>query len=87
MGYYWPTICQDSYKIARECDKCNKYVGKRIQASMPLKPMVIQEPFQQWGLEFIGVIIPNSLAGDKFILIATDYFIRCSEAMPCKNAY
>ena len=27
---------------------------------MPLKPMVVEEPFQQWGLDFIGVINPNS---------------------------
>jgi len=45
-GYYWPTIFQYSFKISQECDKCNKFMGKRRQAAMPLKPMVVEEPFQ-----------------------------------------
>ena len=49
--------------------------------------MVIEEPFQQWGLDFIGFINLNYLASHKFILIAIDYFIRWSKAMPCKSAY
>jgi len=52
---------------------------------MHLKPMVVEEPFQQWGLDFTGVINPNSSVGHKFILIAIDYFTRCSKAIPCKN--
>ena len=53
---------------------------------MPLKPMMVEEPFQQWGLDFIGVINPNSFMGHNFILTTTNYFTRWSEAIPCKNA-
>jgi len=60
-------------------------VGKRTQEAMPLKPMVIEVPFQQWGLDFIGVINPNSSVGHKFILTITNYFTRWLEAMQCKN--
>lgn len=84
-GYYWPTIFKDSFKIVSEYEKCNRYVGKRRHSTMPLNPIVVEEPFQQWGLDFIGVINPNSLAGQKFIFTATYYFTRWSEAMPCKN--
>jgi len=58
---------------------------KRRQVAMPLKPMVVEEPFQQWGLDFIGVINPNSLASHKFILTTIDYFTRWSKVMPCKS--
>jgi len=61
-------------------------MGKRRQAEMPLKLVVVEEPFQQWGMEFIGVINPNSLIGHKFILTTIDYFTRWSEAMSYKNA-
>lgn len=53
---------------------------------MPLQHVVVEEPFQQWGLDFIGVINPNFSVEHKFILIVTNYFIRWLEAMPCKNA-
>jgi len=59
-------------------------MGKSRQDTMPLKPMVVEESLQQWGLCFIGIINPNSLAGHKFILTTIDYFTIWSEAMPCK---
>jgi len=51
-------------------------VGKRRQATMPLKPVVAEEPFQQWGLDSIGVINPNSSMGHNFILTIKYYFTR-----------
>lgn len=52
---------------------------------MPLKPMVVEEPFQQWGLNFSGVINPNYSTSHNFILIATDYFTRWFETIPFNN--
>lgn len=49
-----------------------------------LKPIIVEEPFQQWGLNFIGVINPNSSAEHKFILTMIDYFTRWTEAMATK---
>lgn len=41
---------------------------------MSLKPIVIDEPFAQWGLDFIGMINPPSSARHKWILTTTNYF-------------
>ncbi|KAH9328593.1 hypothetical protein KI387_000701, partial [Taxus chinensis] len=51
----------------------------------PLKPVVIEEPFQQWGLDFIGVLNPNSSAGHTHVLTATDYFTKWVEAILVKQ--
>ncbi|KAH9312076.1 hypothetical protein KI387_027111, partial [Taxus chinensis] len=32
-----------------------------------------------WGLDFFGVINPNSSQGHKWILMATDYFTKWTE--------
>jgi len=42
--------------------------------------------FAQWGLDFIGMINLVSSMGHKWILTATDYFTRWSEAVPLEEA-
>jgi hypothetical protein len=44
----------------------------------------VDYPFQQWGLDIIGEINPNSSQLHKYILKATDYFTRWTEAIPLK---
>lgn len=41
-------------------------------------------PFQQWGLDIVGPINPNSSQQHKFIINATDYFTRWVEAAPLR---
>ncbi|XP_057835773.1 uncharacterized protein LOC131046125 [Cryptomeria japonica] len=53
---------------------------------MPLKPIMVEEPFAQWGLDFIGMINLPSLVGNKLILTATDYFTKWSEVVPLRNS-
>jgi uncharacterized protein (DUF1919 family) len=43
--------------------------------------MTIDEPFQQWGLDIIGEINPNSSKQHKYILTTTDYFTRWIEVV------
>jgi transposase InsO family protein len=48
--------------------------------AFPLQPVTVDSPFQQWGLDIIGPINPPSSQQHKYIVIATDYFTRWSEA-------
>ena len=36
-------------------------------------------------MDFIGQINPPSLKGHRFVLVATDYFTKWTEAVPLKN--
>ncbi|KAH9327743.1 hypothetical protein KI387_007921, partial [Taxus chinensis] len=54
-------------------------------AVLPLKPVVIEEPFQQWGLDFIRALNPSSSARHTHILATTDYFTKFVEAIPVKS--
>ena len=51
---------------------------------MPLQPVVVEAPFQQWGLELIGKFKDNSSNGYSWILTATNYFTKWVEAIPTK---
>lgn len=46
----------------------------------------MDQPFAQWGLDFIGPINPPSSSGHKWILAAIDYFTRWTEEVALKDA-
>jgi hypothetical protein len=84
-GYYWPTLFTDVCRGIRACIKCQKFSGKQQLKSLPLKPVVVSTPFQQWGLDFIGEIHPPSSGQHRWILTATDYFTKWIEAAPTRS--
>ena len=52
--YYWPTLFTDVFVKVRGCVECQKLLP------LPLIPISVDVPFQQWGLDFIGEIHPPS---------------------------
>ena len=50
-----------------------------------LNPIIKPWPFRGWGLDFIGEIHPSSSKGHRFVLVATDYFTKWTEAVPLRN--
>lgn len=51
--FYWPTLFFDVHKKFTSCHQCKIFEGKRKLFPLPLKPISIETPFQQWGLDFI----------------------------------
>jgi transposase InsO family protein len=62
------------------------FTGKQKLATLPLQPVVVEAPFQQWGLDFIGQFKDNSSNGYSWIITAIDYFVKWVEAIPTKSA-
>lgn len=53
VGHYWPTLFKDDHSYAKKCQ------AFRDQKSIaPLLQVIVEEPFQQWGLDVIGEIFP-----------------------------
>ncbi|XP_059066329.1 uncharacterized protein LOC131857648 [Cryptomeria japonica] len=86
VGYYWPDLFKDAHSWVRKCEKCSLFVGKQRLATLPLQPIEFEQCFAKWGLDFIGPINLPSSACHKWILIATDYFKKWTEAVPLKEA-
>jgi hypothetical protein len=84
-GYYWPKLFTDVNTKLRTCILCQLFIGKHKVPALPLIPVKIEAPFQQWHLDFIGEIHPHSSAQHKWILTATDYFTKWVEAIPMRN--
>jgi hypothetical protein len=56
VGYYWPTLFRDAYTYARNCKTCQISTRREKREVVPLQPVVITRPFEQWGLDIIGEI-------------------------------
>lgn len=58
-GFYWPTLFKDTHSWVRKCGKCAMFVGKERLVAFPLHPILVEQPFARWGIDFIGPINPN----------------------------
>eukprot|EP00253_Pinus_taeda_P022144 PITA_22144 len=85
-GFYWPTLFTDVKKFVTACHKCQIFEGKRKLLLLPLRPIATENPFRQWGLDFIREIHPPSSGQHKWILTATDYFTKWIKVIPCRQA-
>jgi hypothetical protein len=85
-GYYWPTLFKDAHDYVRKCKICQTASGRQRKPAFPLQPVNIEQPFEQWGLDIIGEIVPHSSKQHRYILTATDYFTKWVEAIPLKVA-
>eukprot|EP00253_Pinus_taeda_P031966 PITA_31966 len=84
-GYYWPTLFRDAHEYVRKCRNCQSSSGRQNKSAFPLQPGNIEQPFEQWGLDIIGEITPNSSKQHKYILTTTDYFTKWVEAISLKT--
>jgi hypothetical protein len=85
VGFYWPSIFRDSYAAIRICLSCQQLSGKMKKVAMPLQPIVVEQPFSQWGLDVVVLINLKSSKGNIYILTTTDYFRKWPEAVALKE--
>ncbi|CAL9012806.1 unnamed protein product [Prunus brigantina] len=63
----------------RKCDKCQRHALLIRQPAKELNPVVGPWPFTRWGMDIVGPL-PTAVGAKKFVLLATDYFIKWVEA-------
>ncbi|XP_059073533.1 uncharacterized protein LOC131874261 [Cryptomeria japonica] len=85
-GYYWLNLFRDAHSWVRKCKECAMFARKERLAVLPLQPIHVEQPFMKWGLDFIRFIKPPSSAGHKWVITATDYFTKWTEAVALKEA-
>eukprot|EP00253_Pinus_taeda_P029143 PITA_29143 len=59
-GFYWPILFGDTYKFVKSYQKCQLFAEKKRLAPLPSILVFIEEPFRQWGLDFVGENNPPS---------------------------
>lgn len=68
---WWPTLRGDIKKIVRECQPC-QLVKNGSRSVAPLHPLTPAQPFERWGIDFIGRL-PLTKRGNRWIITAIDH--------------
>ncbi|GAU46855.1 hypothetical protein TSUD_385320 [Trifolium subterraneum] len=78
-GFFWPTLFKDCVDYVKNCDKCQRTGTITKRDEMPLKGMLEVEPFDCWGVDFMGPF-PSSKS-NLYILVCVDYVTKWVEAI------
>ena len=68
LGYYWPTMFDDSMKFAKRCHQCQIHGNFIHQPHEPLHPTSMSWPFEMWGMDVVGPINPRHRRGIDLFL-------------------
>ncbi|XP_061347978.1 uncharacterized protein LOC133293426 [Gastrolobium bilobum] len=79
VGYFWPTMEEDSKKQVRQCVKCQEHADLDHAPPEKLSSMMSPWPLYQWGMDILGSL-PVAVGGMKWLLVAIDYFSKWIEA-------
>jgi hypothetical protein len=75
----------DCFRYYKGCEESEKHEDVQLVPATMLQPIIKAWPFRGWGLDFIGKIHLPSTKGHCFVIVATDYFTKLTEAIPLKN--
>jgi hypothetical protein len=80
-GFFWPTLFKDCVEFVKRCDNCQRSGNVSRRNEMPLNGMLEVEPFDCWGIDFMGPF--PSLKSNLHILVCVDYVTKWVEAIAC----
>ena len=75
--YYWFQMFEDMKQYIKTCDQCQRR-GK-FRTPGPLHPITVGDPFSKINIDIVSPL-PITSKGNKYIIVATDYFTKWPEA-------
>nr|GEW05065.1 reverse transcriptase domain-containing protein [Tanacetum cinerariifolium] len=80
-GYYCPTMHRDARTLIRACQDCQVHKPVLRNPQQKLTSITSPWPFYKWGIDIDGTFLEGPWKV-KFLIVATDYFIKWIKAKP-----
>ncbi|XP_053352954.1 retrovirus-related Pol polyprotein from transposon 412 [Clarias gariepinus] len=77
--FYWPGCHTDSELFVHRCDVCTAKKGPTQRSRAPLQDFRVGAPMERMGVDILGPF-PISDRGNRYVLVAMDYFTKWPEA-------
>ena len=82
--FFWPGMNKEVANYCRSCPECQQTASKG-PPKVPLEPLpIVGVPFEQLAMDVVGPL-EKSKAGNRFLLVMTDYATRYPEVFPLKT--
>ena len=75
--YFWNTLLKDVKEYCQICNSCQRRGGP--QCNNNLNPIQPSDFFAKWRIDIVGPL-PVTERGNRYIVVAMDYFSRWLEA-------
>ncbi|KAK3921822.1 Retrovirus-related Pol polyprotein from transposon 412 [Frankliniella fusca] len=84
--YYWPGLCQEVKLWCLSCAVCRTKKGPPRRTRAPLTLHNVGVPWERVGVDLAGPF-PRTARGNRYLLVAVDYFSKWPEAIPIPSAH
>ena len=82
--YYWPNMKKNVTAWVMNCDVCQRTKPEVKRQRAPMGRCMTGAPLERVAIDVMGPL-PETVRGNKYIVVIGDYFTKWMEAYPTKN--
>ena len=83
-SFYWPQRRKSVVAYCKDCTVCARRKGPRKRQHGPMQRYCAGAPMERVGVDILGPL-PVTDRGNRYLLVAMDYFTKWPEAIPIAN--
>lgn len=82
--FYWKGLHADVKQLCQHCDRCQRTNPQLQKSRAELHPIPVTKVWHRVGIDLVGPL-PETRAGNKYIITLSDYFSKWPEAAPLQT--